>query len=68
MVLVPNIIPDVLQLVFAAFDGEAWGYLGSRKFLQELDEGDDSVNGINSSMIEQVSTWFDGTGNCIVKL
>ncbi|KAF7080292.1 hypothetical protein CFC21_084395, partial [Triticum aestivum] len=42
------------QLVFAAFDGEAWGYLGSRKFLQELDEGDDSVNGINSSMIEQV--------------
>uniref|UniRef100_A0A453PIN3 Nicastrin n=1 Tax=Aegilops tauschii subsp. strangulata TaxID=200361 RepID=A0A453PIN3_AEGTS len=41
------------QLVFAAFDGEAWGYLGSRKFLQELDEGDDSVNGINSSMIEQ---------------
>ncbi|CAM0944287.1 unnamed protein product [Alopecurus aequalis] len=42
------------QLVFAAFDGEAWGYLGSRKFLQELDEGADSVNGINSSMIEQV--------------
>ncbi|XP_051192784.1 nicastrin [Lolium perenne] len=42
------------QLVFAAFDGEAWGYLGSRKFLQEIDEGDDSVNGINSSMIEQV--------------
>ncbi|TVU28440.1 hypothetical protein EJB05_19957 [Eragrostis curvula] len=42
------------QLVFAAFNGEAWGYLGSRKFLQELDEGADSVNGISSSMIDQV--------------
>lgn len=42
------------QLIFAAFDGEAWGYLGSRKFLLELDEGSDSVNGIGSSMIEQV--------------
>jgi hypothetical protein len=51
----------MLQLVFAAFDGEAWGYLGSRKFLQELEEGADSVNGINSSMIEQVSPRLDCT-------
>ncbi|XP_039791374.1 nicastrin-like isoform X3 [Panicum virgatum] len=42
------------QLVFAVFNGEAWGYLGSRKFLQELDKGADSVNGINSLMIDQV--------------
>ncbi|CAL4885266.1 unnamed protein product [Urochloa decumbens] len=42
------------QLVFAVFNGEAWGYLGSRKFLQQLDEGADSVNGINRLMIEQV--------------
>lgn len=42
------------QLVFAVFNGEAWGYLGSRKFLQELDEGAASVNGISSLMIDQV--------------
>ncbi|XP_062222083.1 nicastrin [Phragmites australis] len=42
------------QLMFAVFNGEAWGYLGSRKFLQELDEGADSVNGISSLMIDQV--------------
>lgn len=44
-----------MQLVFAVFNGEAWGYLGSRKFLQELDEGADSVNGISSFMIDQVN-------------
>ncbi|KAK3155217.1 hypothetical protein QOZ80_2BG0200390 [Eleusine coracana subsp. coracana] len=42
------------QLVFAVFNGEAWGYLGSRKFLQELDEGADSVSGISSLMIDHV--------------
>lgn len=41
--------------MFAVFNGEAWGYLGSRKFLQELDEGAASVNGISSLMIDQVS-------------
>jgi hypothetical protein len=41
--------------VFAVFNGEAWGYLGSRKFLHELDEGAASVNGISSLMIDQVS-------------
>nr|CAB3447869.1 unnamed protein product [Digitaria exilis] len=33
-----------------------WGYLGSRKFLQELDKGADSVNGINSLMMDQNSS------------
>ncbi|KAJ3699369.1 hypothetical protein LUZ61_003074 [Rhynchospora tenuis] len=42
------------QLIFAALTGEAWGYLGSRKFLQELDLGSDSVQGLSSSMIEQI--------------
>ncbi|KAJ3694869.1 hypothetical protein LUZ60_000246 [Juncus effusus] len=42
------------QLVFAVFTGEAWGYLGSRKFLQELDSNSDYVSSLNSSMIEQV--------------
>lgn len=43
-----------IQLVFTVFNGEAWGYLGSRKFLQELDEGAASVDGISSLIIEQV--------------
>ncbi|KAG0450445.1 hypothetical protein HPP92_026765 [Vanilla planifolia] len=42
------------QLVFAAFTGEAWGYLGSRRFLFELDMGTDSVKNLKSEMIEQV--------------
>ncbi|KAH0468003.1 hypothetical protein IEQ34_003036 [Dendrobium chrysotoxum] len=41
------------QLVFAVFTGEAWGYLGSRRFLLELDLGADSLKGLNGSMIEQ---------------
>lgn len=42
------------QLVFGVFTGEAWGYLGSRRFLLELDLGSDSLRGLNSAMIEQV--------------
>ncbi|PKU68574.1 Nicastrin [Dendrobium catenatum] len=42
------------QLVFAVFTGEAWGYLGSRRFLLELELGADSLKGLNGSMIEQV--------------
>ncbi|KAJ6800744.1 nicastrin [Iris pallida] len=42
------------QLLFVVFTGEAWGYLGSRRFLLELDLGTDAVNGLNSTMIEQV--------------
>ncbi|KAI3813796.1 hypothetical protein L1987_18531 [Smallanthus sonchifolius] len=42
------------QLVFVIFTGEAWGYLGSRRFLLELDQHTDAVNGINNTLIETV--------------
>ncbi|XP_076951630.1 nicastrin-like [Bidens hawaiensis] len=42
------------QLVFVVFTGEAWGYLGSRRFLLELDQNTDAVNGINNTLIETV--------------
>ncbi|KAL5721918.1 hypothetical protein ACHQM5_005503 [Ranunculus cassubicifolius] len=42
------------QLVFLVFTGESWGYLGSRRFLAELEANSDSVRGLNSTLIEQV--------------
>ncbi|KAI9160899.1 hypothetical protein LWI28_012589 [Acer negundo] len=42
------------QLVFLVPTGEAWGYLGSRRFLLELDLLSDAVTGLNSSLIETV--------------
>lgn len=42
------------QLVFLVVTGEAWGYLGSRRFLAELTSGADSVNGLSSALIDQV--------------
>ncbi|KAG2406376.1 Nicastrin Precursor [Vigna angularis] len=42
------------QLVFAVFTGEAWGYLGSRRFLVELDLHSDAVHGLNHGLIEKV--------------
>ncbi|KAM7519844.1 hypothetical protein LguiB_018806 [Lonicera macranthoides] len=42
------------QLVFGVFTGEAWGYLGSRRFLHELDQQSGSVSGLNSTLIETV--------------
>ncbi|WVZ07497.1 hypothetical protein V8G54_020843 [Vigna mungo] len=42
------------QLVFAVFTGEAWGYLGSRRFLVELDLHSDAVHGLNRGLIEKV--------------
>lgn len=42
------------QLVFSVFTGEAWGYLGSRRFLFELDLQSEAVKGLNSSLIETV--------------
>ncbi|KAJ4837960.1 hypothetical protein Tsubulata_015679 [Turnera subulata] len=42
------------QLVFSVFTGEAWGYLGSRRFLLELDLQSDFVIGLNSSLLEMV--------------
>lgn len=43
-----------MQLVFIVFTGEAWGYLGSRRFLLELDLQSDAVSGLNYSLIETV--------------
>ncbi|XP_041002422.1 nicastrin isoform X2 [Juglans microcarpa x Juglans regia] len=40
------------QLVFIFFTGESWGYLGSRRFLYELDLQSDAVSGLNNSLIE----------------
>ncbi|KAI9100033.1 hypothetical protein K1719_024251 [Acacia pycnantha] len=42
------------QLAFVVFTGEAWGYLGSRRFLLELDMHSDAVHGLNNSQIEMV--------------
>lgn len=42
------------QLVFLVVTGEAWGYLGSRRFLAELTSGADSVHGLSSALIDQV--------------
>lgn len=43
-----------MQLVFLVVTGEAWGYLGSRRFLLELDRQSDAVKGLNGSLIEMV--------------
>ncbi|PPS19415.1 hypothetical protein GOBAR_AA01153 [Gossypium barbadense] len=43
-----------MQLVVIVFTGEAWGYLGSRRFLLELDQQSDAVRGLNSSLIQLV--------------
>ncbi|GJW14258.1 nicastrin [Tanacetum coccineum] len=42
------------QLAFVVFTGESWGYLGSRRFLLELDQHTDAVNGIDNTLIETV--------------
>ncbi|KDP25818.1 hypothetical protein JCGZ_22540 [Jatropha curcas] len=42
------------QLVFSVFTGEAWGYLGSRRFLLELDLRSDAVSGLNDKLVETV--------------
>ncbi|KAL3525034.1 hypothetical protein ACH5RR_013406 [Cinchona calisaya] len=42
------------QLVFVVFTGEAWGFLGSRRFLLELDQHTDAVSGLDFSLIETV--------------
>ncbi|KAF9625241.1 hypothetical protein IFM89_020827, partial [Coptis chinensis] len=46
------------QLVFLVFTGEAWGYLGSRRFLAEVDMHSDVVHGLNSTLIELVFFYF----------
>lgn len=42
------------QLVFLVLTGESWGYLGSRRFLLELDLRTEAVRGLNSTLIETV--------------
>ncbi|CAA6664769.1 unnamed protein product [Spirodela intermedia] len=51
------------QLVFLVFTGEAWGYLGSRRFLLELEMGADATKGLNNGSVgkgtsEGVTTLF----------
>lgn len=43
-----------MQIVFVVFTGEAWGYLGSRRFLHELDQHDHGVDGLDLGMLEMV--------------
>ncbi|KAJ7533501.1 hypothetical protein O6H91_13G052200 [Diphasiastrum complanatum] len=42
------------QLVFLVCTGEAWGYLGSRRFLLELAAGNPSVAGLDPSLVSQI--------------
>ncbi|CAN1122995.1 At3g52640/At3g52650 [Linum perenne] len=42
------------QLVFAVFTGEAWGYLGSRRFLLELDLQSGAITGLDNQLVEKV--------------
>ncbi|XP_010426885.1 PREDICTED: nicastrin [Camelina sativa] len=42
------------QLVFLVLTGETWGYLGSRRFLHELDLHSDAVTGLSDTPIETV--------------
>lgn len=44
-----------MQLVFLVLTGETWGYLGSRRFLHELDLHSDAVAGLSNSQIETVT-------------
>uniref|UniRef100_A0A7N0TBR3 Nicastrin n=1 Tax=Kalanchoe fedtschenkoi TaxID=63787 RepID=A0A7N0TBR3_KALFE len=42
------------DMVFLVLNGESWSYLGSRRFLLELDLQSDFVRGLNSSLIDMV--------------
>ncbi|KAK4767492.1 hypothetical protein SAY86_015242 [Trapa natans] len=42
------------QIVFVVFTGEAWGYLGSRRLLLELDLQSNAVLGLNRTLIELI--------------
>ncbi|KAL8550141.1 hypothetical protein ACS0TY_008822 [Phlomoides rotata] len=42
------------QLVFVVLTGEAWGYLGSRRFFLESDQHSDTIKGLNLAMIDMV--------------
>ncbi len=42
------------RLVFAAFAGEPWGYMGSKRFLWELHTGENSTRPLTLYAIDQV--------------
>lgn len=42
------------RLVFAAFAGEPWGYMGSKRFLWELHSGENSTHPLSLAAIDQV--------------
>lgn len=41
------------RLVFAAFAGEPWGYMGSKRFLWELHMGENSTQPLSLEAIDQ---------------
>lgn len=44
------------RIVFAAFAGEGWGYMGSKRFLWDLSTDANSTEGLDFAAIEQVNT------------
>jgi len=53
---------SILQVVFLVVTGEAWGFLGSRRFLHELDQQSGAVAGLNATLIEEVLFFYPPTG------
>ncbi len=47
------------RIVFAAFSGEPWGYMGSKRFLWELHSGENSTRGLSLNQIEQALPFPD---------
>lgn len=43
------------HLVFTAFAGETWDYMGSKRFLWELHSGGNSTAGLSLDLIDQVA-------------
>ncbi len=46
--------PYERRLVFAAFAGEPWDYMGSKRFLWELESGSAATAGLSLQSINQV--------------
>ena len=53
---------SILQVVFLVVTGEAWGFLGSRRFLHELDQQSGAVAGLNATLIEEVLFFYRPIG------
>lgn len=43
------------HLVFTAFAGETWDYMGSKRFLWDLHSGGNSTAGLSLDLIDQVT-------------